>query len=55
MKHKPYLISSDIQGDSKVLGTFVLPIYLISEGAQKKCYCQIKADILKFMWVGEKC
>jgi hypothetical protein len=39
----------DIQGDSNVLDTFVLPIYFMSYGAQKIYYCQIKAEILKFM------
>jgi hypothetical protein len=40
---------TDIQGDSKFLDTFVLPIYSTSYGAQKTYYCQIKAEILKFM------
>jgi hypothetical protein len=38
-----------LQGYSKVLDTFVLPIYSMSYGALKKYYCQIKAEILKFM------
>jgi hypothetical protein len=44
----------DIQGDSKV-HTFVLPLDSMSYGAQKKYYCQIRAEILKFMWAGKKC
>jgi hypothetical protein len=47
-KHQHSRVSI-IQGDSKVLDTFVLPIYSMSSGAQKKYYCQIKAEILKFM------
>jgi hypothetical protein len=43
-----------LQGDPKVLDTFVFVIYSKSLGAQKKLYCQIKAEILKFMWLCEK-
>jgi hypothetical protein len=43
-----------VQGGSKVLCTFVLPISSMSLGAQNNFNCQIKAEILKFMWVREK-
>jgi hypothetical protein len=36
---------------SLVLEAFVFEISSKSLGAQKKYYCQIKAEILKFMWV----
>jgi hypothetical protein len=39
---------------SKVLRTFVLPISCKFFGGQKKTYCQIEAEILKFIWVSEK-
>jgi hypothetical protein len=42
---------SVLQGVSKVLEPFVFAICSKSLGAQKKQYCQIKAEILKFMWV----
>jgi hypothetical protein len=48
------LVCINIQGDPKVLDTFVFVIYSKSLGAQKKLYCQIKAEILKFMWICEK-
>jgi hypothetical protein len=38
-------------GCSKVLEPFVFAICSKSLGAEKKNYCQIKAEILKFMWV----
>jgi hypothetical protein len=38
----------------KVLQAFVYKISCKSSGAQKKHYCQIKAVILKFMWVRVK-
>jgi hypothetical protein len=41
----------DIQGVSKVLEPFVFAICSKPLGAQTKYYCQIKAEILKFMWV----
>jgi hypothetical protein len=40
-----------IQGVPKVLEAFVFKISSKSLGAQKKNYRQIKAEILKFMWV----
>jgi hypothetical protein len=40
-----------LQGVFKVLEPFVFAICSKSLGAQKKYYCQIKAEILKFMWV----
>jgi hypothetical protein len=42
----------NIQGFHKVLRSFV---FFISLGAQKKHYCQIKAEIVKFMLVRKKC
>jgi hypothetical protein len=43
-----------LQGVPKVLKAFVFEISSKSLGAQKKHYCQIKAEILKFMWVWGK-
>jgi hypothetical protein len=40
-----------LQGVPKVLEAFVFEISSKSLGAQKKHYFQIKAEILKFMWV----
>jgi hypothetical protein len=40
-----------IQGESKVLEPFVFAICSKSLGAHKKYYCQIKAEILKLIWV----
>jgi hypothetical protein len=40
-----------LQGVPKVLEAFVFKISSKSLGAQKKYYCQIKAEILEFMWV----
>jgi hypothetical protein len=37
----------DLQGDPKVLETFVFVIFSKSLGAQNRYYCQIKAEILK--------
>jgi hypothetical protein len=44
----------NIQGVTKVLEAFVFAIFSWSLGAQKKYSCQIKAEILKFMWIVEK-
>jgi hypothetical protein len=46
--HKEALVVG--QGVPKVLQAFVFEISSKSLGAQKKHYCQIKAEILKFMW-----
>jgi hypothetical protein len=40
--------------DPKVLDTFIFVISSKCMGEQKKYYCQIKAEILKFMWVFSK-
>jgi hypothetical protein len=46
--HPDYKMCPLIQGDSKVLRTFVFLISPLSLKAEKKCYCQIKAEILMF-------
>jgi hypothetical protein len=46
------IFSEEIKkGAPKVLEAFVFEISSKSLGAQKKYYCQIKAEILKVMWV----
>jgi hypothetical protein len=52
-----WLMHSKVTGLSKTLkDTFVLSISSMSLSAQQKQFCcQIKAEILKFMWVCGKC
>jgi hypothetical protein len=46
-----HTVHKNLQGVPKVLEAFVFEVFSKSLGAQKKHCSQIKAEILKFMWV----